>query len=662
MSAATILIAVFERVIEMSWQASIIVTLIFITQWIIGSHLQPRIRLAMWGLLLARLILPTLPESRASLFNLFANHPHQNERLIDNARNAPIIIFGTISPPANKPFAPSIVPTSSVHDWHEPFAWIWLTGFIFLMSWQIIATAIFSGRLRSARVVNDPFVIETLDRCCRRIAIKRMPIILETDAVNVPSTFGLFRPRILLPMGLNLSSQQMQFVLIHELAHIRRKDIAILWIVRIFSALHWFNPLSWIVAMKIRAEQELACDAQVMSMTERGQWNDYGRLLVDMLSRVVAPSSPGSIGIVGGRRAIRRRIAAIAQPVTPRWYISLFAILLIFVIGCTTLCGANQNTTAPTADSNEIVTQVYDVTDVIHYMDFTAPNFGTSDGGQFVPVNRSPTATQELTNTIEQQVDPHSWKDRGGSIGSISADKFLFTITQTQANQQEIMRLLTQLHQRKFPQIQISSQFISGTSVFRALQHESGRWNDDRGAAIWSQVLSDNQVNRIVELSKDDKTTTLTAPRITLFNGQRSYVAVATETSYVADFVQKPDGKVDPVVQIVQSGVVLDCRPMVSKDGQTITLDFRPKLSRLIALKNVPWPKTPAKQIIQVPTVSITSCDQSFTIANSQTVALRLVPKITTPGEAATDDSPILVLVRAKIIQTAEEADSTTRP
>jgi len=94
---------------------------------------------------------------------------------------------------------------------------------------------------------------------------------------------------------------------------------------------------------------------------------------------------------------------------------------------------------------------------------------------------------------------------------------------------------------------------------------------------------------RATQISQN--TTTLTAPRITLFNGQRAFVVVATETAFVSDLtpiVGTSAVAFDPTIGIIQSGVLLDVQATVSSDRKYVTLTLRPTLTRLRSLISFP--------------------------------------------------------------------------
>jgi TonB family protein len=102
---------------------------------------------------------------------------------------------------------------------------------------------------------------------CQSFGIKRSVQILQCrDASSMPSTWGLLRPRILLPAGAaEWSVERRRTVLAHELAHIARHDWLLQICAELVRAIYWFHPLVWFGAARLRNESECACDDSVLN-------------------------------------------------------------------------------------------------------------------------------------------------------------------------------------------------------------------------------------------------------------------------------------------------------------------------------------------------------------------------------------------------------------
>ena len=102
--------------------------------------------------------------------------------------------------------------------------------------------------------------------------------VFVSEKMQSPAVYGVFRPKIVLPAA--FGEKEPEYVLLHENAHIRRKDN--LWRLLAFfaAAVHWFNPLSWLFLKSFLAQLELACDESVVSSLSAERRREYARTLL----------------------------------------------------------------------------------------------------------------------------------------------------------------------------------------------------------------------------------------------------------------------------------------------------------------------------------------------------------------------------------------------
>src|SRR5262249_61594690 len=103
---------------------------------------------------------------------------------------------------------------------------------------------------------------QTLDRLIERMHLSRSVRLLATDRVDSPSVIGWLRPVILVPVGVlcGLAPEQVEALLAHELAHIRRHDYLVNVLQGIVESLLFYHPAVWWISNQIRAEREHCCD------------------------------------------------------------------------------------------------------------------------------------------------------------------------------------------------------------------------------------------------------------------------------------------------------------------------------------------------------------------------------------------------------------------
>ncbi|MEZ0265020.1 MAG: type II secretion system protein GspD, partial [Phycisphaerae bacterium] len=233
-----------------------------------------------------------------------------------------------------------------------------------------------------------------------------------------------------------------------------------------------------------------------------------------------------------------------------------------------------------------------------------------------------------LVKLIQDTADPTSWRDAGGSVGAVRALNGQLIVTQTPENQRQLVNLLEQLRETRAIQITIEARFLSVSKSFledvgldldfvfnprnpnnfsqiNVFQNSIGftqfpstgipgsagqeiKAGSLQSLSLGGTYLDNFQVNFLLNATQASQTTTtLTAPRITLFNGQRAYVLVATQRAYVSNLsavVGNNSSNFEPEVEIVESGVMLDVQATVSADRKYVTMTLRPQLAQLLNL------------------------------------------------------------------------------
>ncbi len=123
-----------------------------------------------------------------------------------------------------------------------------------------------------------------------------------------PLPDGIFAPALVLPMGWEPDEK----VILHELLHLKHRDLWAGWLTAALRCLHWCDPLLWLVFDKVDNDREALCDQRVLERLEGEDRRDYGRVLLSMAdSRTVRV--PGATTMANGARAIQARIQAIAR-------------------------------------------------------------------------------------------------------------------------------------------------------------------------------------------------------------------------------------------------------------------------------------------------------------------------------------------------------------
>ncbi len=338
----------FGWLLQTSWQAAVLALLILLAQFLMRNRLSPGWRHGLWLLLLIRLLMPMMPSSAVSIFNLTKaprprattptpaplspsivshlsfptaaavppSHPVKSEPAMKlrsevlppliSAPNAPITpASGTVSRPAKKGF-----------DWLAVAAATWMVGALALALRFIWSNIRFARQLRPYAPVQDASFGSLYRACAHSLGITQHVVVVDTDLVESPAVYGLWPKRLLLPEGLReeLTPDELRHVLQHELAHIRRRDPELNFLATALQLLHWFNPVLWFAFARMRADRELATDELALAHTQSLERRAYGETLLKVLAALsVRPALPGLVGIGESKAQIGERIRAIAR-------------------------------------------------------------------------------------------------------------------------------------------------------------------------------------------------------------------------------------------------------------------------------------------------------------------------------------------------------------
>src|SRR5688572_9028659 len=212
---------------------------------------------------------------------------------------------------------------------------VWLVGVSFL-SLRLLTGWLWVQRLRTHGVsAADDACLRMPTRLSRRLHIRRPITLLESTLVEVPTVLGFLKPVVLLPASVigGLTPQQLEAILAHELAHIRRHDYLVNLLQTLVETVLFYHPAVWWVSRRIRVERENCCDDLAVSLC--GDPVAYATALADLeaLRSGPVPDHDIAMAATGGSllERIRRLLGAPSSHAGrgPAWLAGMVAMLLI---------------------------------------------------------------------------------------------------------------------------------------------------------------------------------------------------------------------------------------------------------------------------------------------------------------------------------------------
>lgn len=310
---------VFLSVVNMSISAGWIVLAVLVLRLLIKK--APKwITVLLWAIVAIRLICPFSIESAISLVpsaeTISPEIIMESKPSIDTGIP---IINSAVNPIIEGSFAPE--PSSSTNllqIWIPILSIIWIAGIVLMLGFLVISYLRVKNKIGTAVLLRDN--------------------IFQSESVVFPFVLGIVKPKIYIPF--NMNEQDVEQVLAHENAHIRRRDY--LWkpLGFLILTLHWFNPLMWLSYVLLCRDIELACDEKVIKELDAEQKADYSKaLLLCSVNRRIITACPLAFGEVG----VKNRVKAVLSYKKPAFWIILVAILVSIVTAACFLTSPAKN-------------------------------------------------------------------------------------------------------------------------------------------------------------------------------------------------------------------------------------------------------------------------------------------------------------------------------
>ena len=159
--------------------------------------------------------------------------------------------------PSGAPSEPS--PIQSSMTWQTWILTIWLGGFALFASRILVGLVRSRIAVRSAAEIKDPSWKLLCEEIADRFEIAQRVRLLQSPRSALPVTCGFFRSSVLLPESANeWTLDRRRSVLLHEMAHVKRRDCLVQFLAQLTCAAHWCNPAAWFAARELRRESEPA--------------------------------------------------------------------------------------------------------------------------------------------------------------------------------------------------------------------------------------------------------------------------------------------------------------------------------------------------------------------------------------------------------------------
>lgn len=406
------LIKIVQTILIMSVTGSVIALLLFVLKPIIKNRFPKSVQYYLWCLALVSFFVPfsvivSLPFATpmTPIQNIIETDVKPNAEWQNQiAMELYDVPYTQLHDPEQVNVSHSEFKARNIGNYNFFLPYILIVGIIYLLK-ELVQYNIYLLKLKRKRLTAQINELNLLPENCPRL--------FYNPLAATPMLVGLFRPVIYLP-DREYSEQQLQNILLHELTHWRRHDVAIKWIATITVCMHWFNPFAYLVRREIDRACELACDEAVISGLDNDGKQSYGDTLIEMASDIKKSRAVVSTTMYEEKKTLKERLSSIMHSKKQTTAILLLSIVLICVIFVTTVfVGASSSVVEQhTSPNGKITTTIYNQ-DVSGFFPkdtgFTIKDTGDlidtrvySDGSTFENLYWSPCSRYMIISTLRE--------------------------------------------------------------------------------------------------------------------------------------------------------------------------------------------------------------------------------------------------------------------
>ena len=184
---------------------------------------------------------------------------------------------------------------------------VWITGSLIFISIHLISYSHYKSQvIKRGRMIKETLILSQIFRLKYELHISRTLCVMEYDEAESPMIIGFIKPILVLPDE-QYHPKDLFFILKHELVHLKRGDVYLKLLFVTVNAIHWFNPIIWIMQKEAVIDMELSCDERVTQGTSYALRKAYTETLLSMLHKQCVRKTVLSTQFYGGTKIMKKR-------------------------------------------------------------------------------------------------------------------------------------------------------------------------------------------------------------------------------------------------------------------------------------------------------------------------------------------------------------------
>ncbi|MGH4123781.1 MAG: M56 family metallopeptidase [Clostridium sp.] len=344
------LLNIFEVIILSSVIGSVIVLMILIIKGIFRNKFNSIFHYYIWLILLIKLIIPFGPQTPLNIANVYENfyvrtatdENIQKIQINPSKQLEDTTLGGLTSISASQFSSKSVISNARNMNFknkvniEKVFCFIWVVGVVLVMGVFVTGHKKLRGIVKtSIKNINSTHK-DILYKCRKAMNIRAEVELSYSHKISSPSLCGLIKPKILIPVRVasHICDEEFKYIIMHELTHLKNKDIFINLVITLLSVIYWFNPILLYGFYKMRQDCEFSCDSQVISHLGEGENLQYGNAIIRVLELAGSGNRlVGTTSMVMNSSEIKRRVIMISKHKKVNIKGILLGVLVVVVVG-----------------------------------------------------------------------------------------------------------------------------------------------------------------------------------------------------------------------------------------------------------------------------------------------------------------------------------------
>lgn len=339
---------VFISFLEISIPISFIIAVLLLLTPFLNKRYAAKWKYWIWIVLALRLVVPLggngrLPASDRQPQRETSASPESEktvpDALADGTARGRVIV--EIPAQMTTPIVTQLEKAGSNISVLDIIALFWMLGSLLFISVHLISYFHYKRQiLKKGKVIKDNEVLRLLLKLKHELHISCTVSVIEYSEAASPLLIGFCNHILVLPKG-QYNSEELFFILKHELVHLKRGDIYFKLLFAVANAVHWFNPLIWIMQKEATVDMELSCDERVTQGTDYATRKAYTETLLSSLHKQSAKKTVLSTGFYGGKQIMKKRFKNILSKKRKKNGVAILTCTIMLAISLGTLVGCS---------------------------------------------------------------------------------------------------------------------------------------------------------------------------------------------------------------------------------------------------------------------------------------------------------------------------------